>query len=90
MLYLIIEHFKGGDAAPVYRRFRDCGRMTPDGLEYVCSWVDTRFERCFQIMRTPDPKLIDQWIESWSDLVDFEIIPVMSSEDAVDALESRL
>lgn len=90
MLFLIIEHFKNGDAAPVYRRFRERGRMTPEGLEYVSSWVDVRLERCFQIMETSDPGLLEEWIGHWSDLVDFEIIPVMSSDDAVRALAPKL
>jgi len=89
MLYLVIEYFKDGDAAPVYRRFRDRGRMTPEGLDYVSSWVDTRLERCFQIMETSDPKLVEEWIGKWSDLVDFEIIPVMSSGDAARLVESE-
>lgn len=89
MLYLIIEHFKDGDAAPVYRRFRDRGRMTPEGLDYVSSWVDTRLERCFQVMETSDRRLIDEWIDNWSDLVDFEVIPVMSSDEAVRAVEAK-
>lgn len=90
MLYLVIEHFKNGDAVPVYRRFRDRGRMTPDGLDYVSSWVDFRLERCYQIMETSYPELIEQWIENWSDLVDFEIIPVMPSDVARQSVESKL
>ena len=90
MLYLVIERFKDGDAVPVYRRFRDQGRMTPEGLDYVSSWVDTSLERCFQIMETADPALIEQWAGNWSDLVEFEIIPVISSRDAMQAVESRL
>ena len=89
MLYLVIERFKDGDAVPVYRRFRDHGRMTPEGLDYVSSWVDTSLERCFQIMETSDPELLEQWIENWSDLVDFELVPVMSSDDAMRAVESK-
>ena len=89
MLYLVIERFKNGDAAPVYQRFRDRGRMTPEGLEYVSSWVDTSLERCFQIMETADPGLLDQWMANWSDLVDFELVPVMSSDDAARAVGSK-
>ena len=56
-LYMVVEHFKGGDAVPVYRRFRDRGRLTPDGLSYVSSWVDERLERCYQLMKTEDRAL---------------------------------
>ena len=90
MLYMVIERFKNQDAAPVYRRFRDRGRMTPEGLEYVSSWVDTKLERCFQLMETADPKLMSEWIGNWNDIVDFEVVPVMSSEDAVLAMRSKL
>lgn len=90
MLYLVIEHFRDGNAIPVYRRFRDRGRMTPEGLDYVSSWVDTRMRRCFQIMETSDASLIDEWTAHWSDLVDFEIVPVMTSADAMQAVESKL
>ena len=83
MLYMVIETFKNQNAVPVYRRFREKGRMTPDGLEYVSSWVDMKLERCFQIMETSDPRLLMEWIGNWSDIVDFEVVPIMQSADAV-------
>jgi hypothetical protein len=89
MLYMVIERFKNQDATPVYDRFLDQGRMTPEGLEYVSSWVDTKLERCFQIMETSDPKLMAEWTAHWSDIVDFEVVPVMSSADAVQAMQSK-
>ncbi len=90
MLYMVIEQFKNQDAVPVYRRFRDQGRMTPQGLEYVSSWVDMKLERCFQIMETSDPKLMFEWIANWSDIVEFEVVPVLSSADAVRTMRSKL
>jgi hypothetical protein len=81
-LYMIVEHFKNADAAPVYRRFRDRGRLAPDGLTYVDSWVDVKLERCFQLMETADRALLDQWMANWSDLVEFEVIPVVTSAQA--------
>ena len=82
MLYMVIETFKNGDPIPVYRRFRDRGRLAPDGLSYVSSWVDVNLQRCFQIMETDNRQLLDTWIAAWSDIVDFEVFPVMSSTDA--------
>ncbi len=90
MLYMVIERFKKQDATPVYRRFRDQGRMTPEGLEYVSGWVDTKLERCFQIMETSDPTLMAQWTARWSDIVDFEVVAVMSSADAVQVIGPKL
>jgi hypothetical protein len=90
MLYMIVEHFKGGDAAPVYRRFRERGRLAPEGLGYVSSWVDESFRRCFQLMETDDRDLIDRWIANWEDLVDFEVFPVMSSREAAERIGPRL
>jgi hypothetical protein len=84
MLYMIIEHFKNQDAIPVYRRFRDRGRLAPEGLIYVSSWVDEKIERCFQLMETDDRALLDQWVASWQDLVDFEVYPVISSKEAAE------
>jgi hypothetical protein len=78
---MIVEEFVQG-ARPVYQRARDQGRMLPAGLEYVDSWVDERLERCFQLMETDDPALIDAWIAEWSDLVRFEIVPLVGSEEA--------
>jgi len=88
MLYMVIERFKNQDAAPVYRRFGERGRMMPEGLEYVSSWVDMKLERCFQIMETSDPKLMVEWIGNWSDIVEFEVVPVMSSADAARTIAS--
>lgn len=90
MLYMVIERFKNRDAVPVYRRFRDQGRMTPEGLETVSSWVDEKLERCFQVMETSDPKLMQEWIVRWSDIVEFEVVPIMPSTDAVQAMRSKL
>ena len=89
-LYMVVEHFKNKDAGPVYRRFRDHGRMAPEGLVFVSSWVDRAFERCYQLMETNDQTLLDQWVAQWSDLVDFEIYPVMTSEQAVEQIEPSL
>ena len=89
MLYMVIERFKNQDAGPVYRRFHDRGRMLPEGLEYISSWVDMKLERCFQIMETSDPRLMLEWIRNWSDLVDFEVVPVMPSADAARSMQSK-
>jgi hypothetical protein len=89
-LYMVVEHFKGGDAAPVYRRYRERGRLAPPGLSYVASWVDRKLERCYQLMETGDPALLDEWIAQWSDLVDFEVHPVISSKEAAERIAPRL
>ena len=80
---MVVEHFKNGDALPVYRRFRDQGRLAPAGLTYVSSWVDEGLQRCFQVMETEDRTLVDEWISRWSDVVDFEVIPVLTSVEAL-------
>ena len=90
VLYMVIEHFKGGDATPVYRRFRDRGRLAPDGLSYVSSWVDTKFERCYPLMETADPMLLEEWVGNWRDLVDFEIHAVITSTEAAERIAPRL
>ena len=82
MLYMIIERFKGRDGVSVYRRFDEKGRMAPEGLTYINSWVEPNFDRCYQVMECDDVALIYQWIANWDDLVDFEIIPVVTSAEA--------
>lgn len=81
-LFMIVEHFRNGEAAPVYRRFNERGRMAPDGLTYVSSWVDENLATCYQLMETADRTLLDQWMRNWKDLVDFEVHPVISSQEA--------
>jgi hypothetical protein len=90
MLYMIVEHFRGGDAVPVYRRFRDQGRLAPEGLRYVGSWVTDDLRRCFQVMECEDPELLAQWTARWKDLIDFEIIPVVTSAEALAAVGARV
>jgi hypothetical protein len=90
MLYMVIETFHRGDAAPVYRRFRDRGRLMPDGIEYRGSWVTDDLRRCYQVMECDERALLDQWIANWSDLTDFEVIPVVTSAEAAAAVASRL
>jgi hypothetical protein len=89
-LYMVVEHFRNGDPVPVYRRFRDHGRLAPDGLTYVSSWVDARLERCYQLMETEHRELLDRWIANWSDIIDFEVHPVISSKEAADSIAPRL
>ncbi len=89
-LYMVIEHFKNGDAIPVYRRFRDHGRMAPDGLSYVSSWIDDKMSHCYQIMEASNRALLDQWIHKWSDLIDFEVIPVFTSKETAEKISPRL
>ena len=90
MLYMVVERFKNNDAVPVYRRFRERGRLAPDGLTYVSSWVDDHLRICFQVMETDDRKLLDEWMSQWSDLTDFEVYPVMTSKEAAERIAPRL
>ncbi|MGA3299103.1 MAG: DUF3303 family protein [Candidatus Acidiferrales bacterium] len=89
-LYMVIENFKNGDAVPVYRRFRDRGRLAPEGLSYISSWVNDQLDRCYQLMETEDRALLDRWIANWSDLVDFEVHPVITSKEAAEKIGPRL
>lgn len=89
-LYMIVEIFKEGDAVPVYRRFRDRGRMMPEGLRYVSSWIDADLKRCYQLMETEDRALLDQWMANWDDLMDFEVFRVIPSQEAVEKISPRL
>jgi hypothetical protein len=80
---MVIERFVQG-AKPVYERAAEKGRMLPDGLVYVDSWIDVSLERCFQLMETDDPALFDEWIANWSDLGEFEVVPVIDSAEAAE------
>lgn len=90
MQFLVVERFLGGDPVPVYRRFRDRGRLAPGGLRYVNSWVTTDLSTCYQVMECNDPSLLNQWIANWSDIVEFQVIPVVTSSQAAAALAPRL
>ena len=90
MHYVIIERFRGGDPAPVYRRFRDKGRMAPEGLKYVGSWVTEDLGTCYQVMVCDDRALLDEWLSNWRDLVDFEVIPALTSAEAAAAVAPKL
>jgi hypothetical protein len=90
MLFMVIERFRNQEAAPVYRRFREQGRMLPEGLKYVESWTESNFNRCFQLMECDDYSLFEQWVACWEDLVDFEIVPVVTSREAAEAITPKL
>jgi hypothetical protein len=78
---MVVETFSSG-ARPIYERARERGRMLPDGLHYLDSWIDERLDRCFQLMETDDASLFDTWIAEWADLGEFEVVPVISSAEA--------
>jgi hypothetical protein len=82
MLFMVIEHFRHGDPRPVYARFRSRGRLAPEGLTYVNSWVTEDLTRCYQVMECSDRHLLDAWIAAWDDLVAFEVVPVITSAEA--------
>lgn len=90
MQYVIIERFRDGDPVPVYRRFRDRGRLAPPGLTYVASWVSDDLTTCYQVMECDDRRLLDEWMAGWSDIVDFEVVPAMTSAEAAERVAPRL
>ena len=90
MQYLVIETFRDRDPVPVYRRFREHGRLAPDGLQYIGSWITDDLARCFQVMECADRTLLDEWIGRWSDLIDFEVLPVISTAEVQARITSRL
>jgi hypothetical protein len=87
--YMVIERFRDGDPVPVYKRFRERGRLAPEGLSYIASWVDSELRCCYQIMETKDATLLEQWMERWRDLVDFEVHEVITSEEAAQRVLSQ-
>jgi len=89
MLFMVIEHFRNADPKPIGERFKRSGRMLPDGLTYHASWIDAAGTRCFQIMEAPHRELLDAWISRWDDLIDFEIVPVVTSGDFWSQRESN-
>lgn len=90
MLFMIIERYRNGDPAPVYQRFRQRGRLAPDGLHYVNSWVTADLTTCYQVMECANRALLDQWIDAWQDIVDFEVIPVITSPEAAARVPGHL
>jgi len=90
MVYMIVERFRDGDAVPVYRRLRERGRLAPEGLRYVTSWVAADLKECFQVMECDEPRLLDEWMARWIDLVEFDVTPVLTSAEALAAVAPRL
>ncbi|HXY20088.1 MAG TPA: DUF3303 family protein [Gemmatimonadales bacterium] len=90
MLFVVVENYRNGDPVPVYRRLRDRGRLMPEGVEYRGSWITTDLRRCYQVMECAERARLDEWAAAWSDLVDFEIVPVVTSAEARAAVEPRL
>jgi hypothetical protein len=88
MLFMVIERFKARDPAPIYARLREQGRSMPEGLRYVDSWVEANFDRCFQLMECDEACLLMQWMLSWRDLMDFEIVPVVPSQPVQELFSS--
>jgi hypothetical protein len=90
MHFMVIEDFRGRDRKAIYRRFRDKGRMLPDGLRFVSSWVAADMSRCFQLMEADDIALFQRWVAEWCDLAEFEILPVVQGKDTAEALSGQL
>jgi hypothetical protein len=82
MLFMVVEHYREGRAAEIYRRADERGRMLPDGVDYVNSWVSLDLKRCYQLMRSDNEERFREWLNKWEDLIEFEIVPVMTSNEA--------
>ena len=89
MLFMVIEHFKAGDPTRVYRRFDERGRLAPDGLDYVGSWVTSDLTCCYQVMETADRSLLEEWMGQWADLVRFDVVEAITSTEAAAAVPRR-
>lgn len=95
MLFMVIERFKNRDARAIYSRVLKEGRKLPEGLTYVNSWVEANFERCFQVMECSDARVLQQWVLQqwvlqWHDLAEFEIVPVVTSQQTVEMIQPLL
>lgn len=90
MLFMVIERFKDGKTKEIYRRFQEKGRMMPEGLKYIDSWVEVNCDRCFQLMECDDLGLFQEWILQWQDLATFEIIPVVPSKQTAEIVNKAL
>jgi hypothetical protein len=88
MQFMVIESFRNQDAKSVYRRLREKGRLMPDGIAFVSSWVEADLRRCFQVIECDDVTLLQRWVAEWSDLVEFEIVPVVPGKATGEALAS--
>lgn len=87
MHYLVIEHFRNGDPVPIYARLRERGRLMPEGLHYVTSWITEDLTRCYQVMETAERALLEQWLAEWADLMEFEVLPVLASAEVQQRLK---
>ena len=91
MLFMVIERFRDNDMVPIYKQVRDAGRMLPDGLKYIDSWVEPNFSRCFQLMECDDLRLFQQWALQWRGFgVTFEIVPVVGSAQTREVVTPHL
>lgn len=90
MLFMVIEHFDQARVKDIYTRFHERGRMMPDGLEYVSSWISADFDRCFQVMKCDDASLLQEWVLAWGDLARFEIVPIVGSKETYEAVKKHL
>lgn len=86
---MVIEHFRNGDPAPIYRRFREQGRLMPEGLRYISSWITADLTRCYQVMECDDRRQLEEWMSRWSDLMEFEVLPVVTSAEAAAAAAAQ-
>jgi hypothetical protein len=82
MLYMVIEHFHPGKVKELYRRFDEKGRMLPEGVKYINSWVNEEMTLCYQVMESDSVDKLHEWFKNWNDIVDFKVIPVTSTAEA--------
>lgn len=87
MLFMVIERFRNRDPRPIYRRLEEQGRHMPEGLKYVGSWIEANFDRCWQVMECDDPRLFQEWVAHWTDLMECEIVPVTQSKDVLELMK---
>ena len=81
MLFMVIERFTPENLKRVGERFRKSGRMMPEDVVYHASWLEPDGSRCFQVMEAPSRERLQVWVDRWRDLMEVEILPVLTSAD---------
>ncbi len=89
MRFIVIERFRNQNADAVYRRLREKGRMMPEGVSFIESWVTADLGRCFQLMEADDVAKLQEWVAQWLDLIEFEIAPVIAGSQTASRFEAK-
>lgn len=67
-------------------RFKETGAPPPPGVDMLGRWHNAAGNGGFFLVETDDPVALARWLQEWTDVIDFEVVPVVTDEQVSEVI----